>query len=129
MLKAKTLNVVIDACFSGSTAAGMLIKNASPVLLKVSRQGQLGGESILITSAQENEISSWLPEKSHSLFTYYYLKGMQGEADTNQDKKISAREMETWLNSTVGTTALRLYNRNQTPSVLGSESRILIEFH
>ncbi len=127
-LQARYLNVVIDACFSGSSAAGMLIKNASPIYIKLSKQEALGENATLLTSAKENEISSWYPEKAHSLFTYYYLKGLQGEADVDQNRRITSREMGDWLNAQVGSTAMKLYNRSQTPSVLAGDSTVLLEY-
>jgi len=40
-----------------------------------------------------NEVSSWYPEKQHSMFTYFFLTAITGSADFNQDKKITYQEI------------------------------------
>lgn len=123
----KSLTVVIDACFSGSSEGGMLLKNISPVFIKSENKILRDENTMILTSAASEQVSSWYNEKYHSLFTYYYLKGLQGAADTNKDKKVTLKEMKAYLAENVTYMARRLNNREQTPEVTGDEDIILIE--
>jgi hypothetical protein len=119
-LKYKSLTVVIDACFSGSSEKGMLLKNISPVFVEVEDPVLTLKEAVVMTSAAGNQVSSWYPEKGHSLFTYYFLKGIRGDADKAKDKTISTGELKEYLEENVSYMARRLSNREQTPQVYGN---------
>jgi len=80
-LEAKSLTVVIDACFSGAR----VLKGVSPVVIEVEAPVVVGGKSVVMTSAQGDQVSCWFPEKKHSLFTYFFLQGLRGEADVDGD--------------------------------------------
>jgi len=126
-LPAKSITVVIDACFSGTSEKGNLLSNISPALLVVENPLRQLPNSLVMTSAAKNQVSSWYPEKKHSLFTYFFLKGIKGEADQNSDARISFGELQGYVNQNVPYLARRLNNREQTPEFAGDKSSILIE--
>lgn len=117
-LQARSVTVVVDACFSGGSESGMLLKNASPVFVQVANPALAAQNAIVFTSAGGDQISSWYPEKRHSLFTYFFLKGLSGEADANKDKKVTVAELNTFINDQVPYLARKLHNREQTPMLL-----------
>ncbi|MEH0155124.1 caspase family protein [Limibacter armeniacum] len=123
----KSLTVVLDACFSGVSDGGMLISQASPVLIKAKSRVFQDERSILFTSAGAQQVSSWFPEKQHSLFTYYFLKGLQGDSDMDGDDVITLGEMQEYLFKEVTYRARRLHNRMQVPDVVGDEKLVLLE--
>jgi hypothetical protein len=125
-IPARRLTVVIDACFSGNSGSGLLFKNISPTMVKVKKDYQGPRNSLLLTSAAADQVSSWYPEKRHSLFTYYFLKGLQGEADTKGDGRITAGEMRTYLSDKVPYMARRLSGVEQNPVVTGGENEVLV---
>lgn len=118
---AKKMIIVLDSCFSGNSEKGMLFKNVSPSLVKVKKEFQGPANAILITSAGIDQVSTWYPEKRHSLFTYYFLKGIGGEADANKDGRITVSEMQTYLKEQVPYMARRLSGTEQQPVVTGDE--------
>ena len=127
--KEKNLNkftIVLDACFSGG------IKNASPINLELRNPLIKVPGAIVFTSAKSNQISSWFPEKRHSLFTYFFLKGMQGMADLNNDKKLSVDEMEKFLSDP--TEGVPYYarslnsGREQIPEVFGNRKTVIVHY-
>lgn len=124
----KSLTVVIDACFSGSSEKGMLLKNISPVFIKAQNRVLRDEKAAVFTSASADQVSSWYPDKRHSLFTYYFLKGLKGEANTNQDKTLTVSELRQYLQDNVPYMARRLNNREQTPEIIGTEERVLIDY-
>jgi hypothetical protein len=93
-IEAKSVTVVIDACFSGGTNTGKwLVSNASPALIKISNPVTAQNNITILTSADYNQVSSWYPEKQHSMFTYFFLKAVTGNADFNKDKRITFQEI------------------------------------
>ncbi|MEK7264123.1 MAG: caspase family protein [Bacteroidota bacterium] len=98
-LNAKKKFVVIDACFSGQSGSGQtLVKNASPALLKVKNALIADENAVLFQSSSAEQVSNWYPEKKHGMFTYFFLKGLQGSADKNNDGAITANELENFVN-------------------------------
>lgn len=98
-IAAKKKTVVIDACFSGQAGDGSaIIKNASPVLFKVDNPLLTDANTLLFQSSEASQVSNWYPEKKHGMFTYFFLKGLKGEADMNKDGSIAAGELEEYIN-------------------------------
>ncbi len=93
-LAAKEMVVVLDSCFSGRTQKGLLFKNVSPAMLKTKAISLGITTGAVFSSAGNDQLSTWYPAKKHSLFTYYFLKGMQGEADAIKTNR------SPWANST-----------------------------
>jgi len=125
-MQAKKFTVVIDACFSGDSANGMLFKNISPAMVKVKQQYQAPRMANLFTSSGFSEVSSWYPEKQHSMFTYWFLKGLQGDADTNSDKTITLAEMKGYITENVPYEARKLHGIQQNPVIEGKFDEILV---
>lgn len=132
-LDAKSINVIVDACFSGATGEGnMLVKNASPIGIKVKNPAAKLDDGFVVTASSGSQVASWYPEKGHGLLTYFWLKGLQGAADLNGDGKITTGEINQYLtDSTEGLPywARRLHNREQVPQIFGSESDDVIVQH
>ena len=125
-IPARKITVVIDACFSGMSDKGTIIKEASPLLVVPKIPG--AGKMDIFTSSRADEISSWYPDKGHSLFTYYFLKGLQGAADKNKDKKVSYGELAEYISENVGYYARRLYGRKQNPTFTGAKDEIFARY-
>ncbi|QEP42384.1 hypothetical protein D5085_04065 [Ectothiorhodospiraceae bacterium BW-2] len=124
-MPAKEMIVVLDTCFSGTTASGLLVKNVSPGMLNIRETASTLQQGVVLTSATGNQLSSWYPEKQHSLYTYYFLKGLQGEADQNHDRTITAGEMQSYLATEVSYWAGRLSGRSQQPKQEGNRNTVL----
>ncbi|MCG8036135.1 MAG: caspase family protein [Candidatus Thiodiazotropha taylori] len=124
-LPAKELIVVLDACFSGRTQEGQLIRNVSPGLLMVKDTHSGIHQGAVFSSATGNQLSSWYPKKRHSLFTYYFLKGLQGEADANKDKQITTGELNAYVAKHVRYMAGRLAGKDQEPKMEGKDDLVL----
>ena len=124
-IPAKKMTVVLDACFSGNSEKGLLFKDISPALVKVKKEFQGPANAVLITSAAVDQVSTWYREKRHSLFTYYFLKGLQGEADINKDLKITVGEMDNYLKEQVPYMARRLTGTEQQPVVTGNPTDVI----
>jgi len=117
--------LALDSCFSGGYNNGMIIPGASPIFMEVDDNKLSSDLSALISSSQKDQVSSWYPEKKHGLFTYFFLKGIKEAA--NEGRTLTVADMESYLmgDDRVGDQAWRLYQREQTPQVLGNRNLTL----
>jgi len=125
-LPARHISVVLDACFSGRSDKGMIISKASPLMIAPVMPGS--GNINVFSSSKADEVSSWYPEKRHSLFTYFFLKGLQGAADKNDDHALTAAELEEYVTENVPDMARRLYGRKQTPGFTGQKDKVVARY-
>ena len=116
-LPAKHVTVVLDSCFSGAGGRSVIAKGTRPMLITVDSPVVSSENLTVFTAAAGNQISSAYQEKRHGLFTYFFLKGLQGEADLNKDGTIRLREFEEYVRTQVQTVARRKYV-DQTPQIL-----------
>ena len=132
-LNAKSVSVVIDACFSGASGGGeMLVDKASPIGIEVQNPAAKLDNGFVVTASSGSQISSWYPEKGHGLLTYFWLKALQGAADQNGDGAVTASEIRAYLNDNTNGLpywARRLHNREQTPQVFISDGDKVIVQH
>jgi hypothetical protein len=123
--KPRSVAMFIDACYSGQTRAGdVLVANAKPLALK-SDASNYPSNFTVITASANDQISSSSPELKHGIFSFYLMKGMEGEADANQDGKITVGEMQDYLSDKVARQAMTL-NRKQSPQLVGDTNRVLV---
>ena len=128
---AKQVTVMIDACFSGQVGRGTkvasLLAGARGIAVQT-RRVTLKPGIVVLTAAQGNEVSSSYAEKSHGLFTYFVLKGLQGEADQNGDSQLTVGELYNYVRTQVQGRAGFL-DREQTPEFLGTDTgRVLVQY-
>ena len=127
-LPAKSITVVIDACFSGEG----IYKNISPIRIK--SKGAMGLKNgALMASCGADQVSAWYNEKGHSLFTYFFLKAIHNQnADKNKDKKLTISEIFQYIDDqTEGVPyfSRRLHNVQQNPVLKGQNiDKILVEY-
>ena len=120
--RAQSVTVVLEACFSGASPEGSIISNASPVFMKT-RPIKVPESLSVIAAGAGNQMASWEQDGSHGLFTKYYLLAMSGEADRapngNGDGRISAEELQVYLDRTMTYYARRYYGRDQRAQLMG----------
>lgn len=124
-LDAKSVTVFLDACFSGVSRDGdMLLADARPFTRVNIPKPE--GEITVFSATSSAQISSGYREKKHGLFTYYLLKGLQENGDTDGDKKIKVTELFKYVKENVEKEA-RQIDREQTPTLGNPQDRVLIK--
>ncbi len=127
-IDARSTRVFVEACFSGDSPNGMLIRSASGITIKV-KTPEAGGGMTVVTAAQGDQFASWDEDAKHGLFTKHLLEALNGKADGedygNQDGKVTLAELETYLGKEMTYQARRRYNRDQKASVQGKLDSVL----
>ncbi|OQW62640.1 MAG: hypothetical protein A4S17_01225 [Proteobacteria bacterium HN_bin10] len=116
-LPAKQVTVVMDSCFSGAGGRSVIAKGTRPMLIKVENPLMATQNIVVLSAAAGNEVSNAYPAKRHGLFTYYYLKGLQGEADADKDGDVEVEELYSYIKVQVEKDARRM-QKEQTPQLL-----------
>ncbi|MBD3285935.1 hypothetical protein GF359_05595 [candidate division WOR-3 bacterium] len=121
------VTVVIDACFSGGSPEGNLVTGASPLIMEaIDFQAYTPSNFTALTAASGRQVANWLEDEQHGLFTYYFLKGIGGEAD-NGDNRLTWGEVKSYVESNVSRAAAA-QDREQTPIFSGDEKNVLTEW-
>jgi hypothetical protein len=121
----KSVTMFVDSCYSGLSKTGdILLSGSKPVTLKNSDMDYPTGFTVM-TASSPDQISSSSTELQHGIFSFYLMKGMEGDADFNNDKKITVGEMQKFLLDNVQLQAMSL-NRKQIPQVVGDTDRVLV---
>ncbi len=121
----KSVTMFIDSCYSGNSRNGaQLLAGAKPVTLKNTDIGYPPGFTVLTASSPE-QISSSSPDLQHGIFSFFLMKGMEGDADINKDGRITAGEMQQYLSENVQRQAMSL-NRTQIPQLIGDANQVLV---
>ena len=119
-LKAKSLTIVLDACFSGAN----VFDKISPLTIKVIDPVLTMKNAVVIASSSGTEVSTWYDEKQHGMFTYFFLKAIQDKdhSDKNKDGVLTYQELYDYVsdrNEGVPYQAARIHGIEQHPTITG----------
>lgn len=115
-LPTRNVVVVIDSCFSGAGGRSMIAKGARPLLITKETPFVEQTNAIIFSATQRNQITTSYPDVQHGLFTYFFLKGLQGEADEDKDGNVDVKEVFAYLKPRVQNQAKR-QNVEQVPDL------------
>ncbi|MDE6396549.1 MAG: caspase family protein, partial [Muribaculaceae bacterium] len=111
-LGAKNVTILVDACFSGTNHGdGMLIPQSMGVAIKPAKATPVGN-MVVMTAAEGNETAFPYEEKSHGLFTYWFLKKLQ-ETEGN----VTWGELSDYVIENVKKTSVTVNRKKQSPTI------------
>ena len=126
-LSPKSVTMFLDTCYSGvSREEETLLASARPVRIVADEQDTPDNFTIF-SASQLDQISSGFKEAKHGIFSYYLMKGLEGKADSNKDKKITNGELLAYMDQNVAQKASEL-GRLQNPSLAGDPDKILMSY-
>ena len=123
-LKARSVQLYLDASFSGDSHVGLLLEIISPMRVDAPLPEELGEKLTMLTASQSNEVASWDEKARHGLFTRHLLDALYGKGDGNKDSRVTAGEVKTYLDRHM-TPAARRMGRQQRASLIGSRDTVL----
>ncbi len=125
-LKPKSVTMFFDTCFSGTSRDDeTLLVAAKPINILAADTNNIPNNFVVFSSSLGNQISSGFKEAKNGLFSYYLMKGLEGKADKNNDRKITNGELEEYLNLNISKKASEL-GREQNPQLVGKPSKVLM---
>ena len=123
----KSVTMFFDTCYSGQTRnEETLVANLRPVRIVADDQ-EIPNNFTIFTASANDQTSGSIEQAKHGMFSYYLMKGMEGEADKNKDKKISNGELIAYLKDKVSKEAFS-QNREQEPNLSGDEDKVLFTY-
>ena len=125
-LKAGQVVVVLDACFSGAGGRSVLAQGTRPLVVQADISAILNPKLVLFAASLGNEVTATLADQGHGIFTYYFLKGLGGEARSSAGV-VTMRGLYQYLKPKVQDAA-SLQNRDQTPVLEGPAEGELARF-
>ncbi len=108
-LKAQSICVFLDACFSGKQRNDDLLVAARGV--RRAKEEMPLGNMIVLSAAKEDETAHSYPDKGHGLFTYFLLKKLK---ETKGD--VTLGELAAYVEENVSQKAIVVLNMMQTPT-------------
>jgi len=70
------------------------------------------------------QIARLLKGAQHGLFSYFLMKGMEGDADSDGNNEITARELHAYVRANV----VQQSNGSQVPELQGDGEKVLVRF-
>ena len=124
---AQTITLFMDTCYSGATRGKeLLLTGARPIGI-VPDENSLPANVTLLAAATGTQLSSTYDDAQQGLFSYWLMKGLEGDAESNGDRKITAGELHDYVSKRVKQIAARR-NRQQEPQLIGDSSRVLVSY-
>ena len=129
-LQAKSVTVILDACFSGGSRHSGVYKSQNisghkMVLADMSSMEQpwvYNPDFRVFASSRGDQTSQGYDRALSGLFTYYLASGLQGEADANGDGAITMCELADYVTVNVD----KVSEGSQTPQLFIQEGRDFI---
>ena len=113
-LKAHSVTLLLDACFSGSQRGDGMLMSARGVALKP-RTDEPKGNMVAISAATGEETAYPYAEKRHGMFTYYLLSKLQ---ESGGD--VTLGELCDYVTIKVSQQSVKVNRKQQTPTVMPS---------
>ncbi len=124
---AKTITMFLDTCYSGGTRTNeVLLADARPIAILPDKSA-LPSNVTVLAAASGAQLSSTYEAAQQGLFSYWLMKGLEGDADANKDKKITTGELHEYVARHVRPMAQRR-NRQQDPQLMGDSTRVLVSY-
>ena len=114
-MPAKSITVLLDACFSGASRDGKMLSQAKGIAIKA-KKGTPHGNTVVLAAAQGDETAGFKEEEGHGMFTYYLLKKLQ-ETSGN----VTLQELSQYIIREVSRATV-VDSKLQTPCVTPSAS-------
>ena len=127
-LNPKSVTMFMDTCYSGiSRDEKTLLASARPIRIIASEEQDVPNNFTIFSASQLDQISSGIKEAKHGIFSYYLMKGLEGNADANKDRKITNGELLAYMDENISQKASEL-GRQQNPTLAGDPEKVLISY-
>ncbi len=133
-LHAKSVTIFMDACFSGMSrftesndSKNLIASKGARIVPEVFQPWLTNPNFTVFSSSDFNETSLGFDASETGLFTYYLCAGLQGRADSNNDKSITNGELFDYIYTNVKETSVKIRGE-QNPQFNGNRDNVLVNF-
>jgi Caspase domain len=105
---------ILDACQSAGALETVAVRGAAEE--KAIAQLARSTGTFWITATGSNQFATEFEKLGHGIFTYSLLEGINGAADVNNDKKLTVRELSTFIENKVPELSEKYKGTAQFPS-------------
>jgi uncharacterized caspase-like protein len=119
----RSVTAFLDTCYSGTTRGTGTLIASRPIAIRAREQAIPDGFTVM-TAAAGDQTAKPLEEVKHGMFSYFLMKGMEGDADANRDNQITAGELHAYVQQNV----IQQSSGSQTPELQGDVDRVLVRF-
>ena len=119
----RSVTVFLDTCYSGTTRGADMLVASRPIAIRAKQQNIPDGFTVF-TAAGGDQTAKPLEEAKHGMFSYFLMKGMEGDADSNSDNQITAAELHEYVEQNV----VQQSGGSQVPELQGDAGRVLVRF-
>ena len=124
----KSVTMFFDTCYSGQTRdEKMLVASLLRPIQIITEEQDTPDNFTIFSASNYDQVSGGIEEAQHGMFSYYLMKGLEGKADENKDKKITNGELIAYLKENVSVEALT-QNREQDPMLAGDPNKVLMSY-
>jgi hypothetical protein len=124
----KSVTMFFDTCYSGQTRdERMLVASLLRPIQIISEEQDTPDNFTIFSASDYDQVSGGIEEAKHGMFSYYLMKGLEGYADENKDKKITNGELIAYLKDNVSEEAFT-QNREQDPMLVGDSNKVLMSY-
>ena len=121
----RSVQVFLDACFSGDSGGGRLIGATSAIRVAPRTESMDLEKLTILTAASGKEVASWDKTAKHGLFTHHLLNALYGGGDADADGQVTAVETKAYLDRHMTRAARRTLGRVQNADLRGVETAVL----
>jgi uncharacterized caspase-like protein len=126
-LKARSVTLFMDTCYSGTPKGGngtLVADSRGLRIIKKNNFSALPKNFTIFSAASNDETASSHPTLDNGLFSYWMMRGLGGEADNNNDRKITNGELHKFINKNVKKAAV-LMGRKQNSQLVGDVNKVI----
>lgn len=114
-IKAQKQVIMLDACQSGGAVSAFAMRGAAEEK-SIMQLGRSAGV-VVLSSTGTDQSATEFKQLGHGVFTYSILEGLNGKADgANQDKKITIKELEAFINDFIPELSKQYRGESQYPN-------------
>jgi hypothetical protein len=126
-LNAANVTLFMDTCYSGKARGGkgtLVADSRGLRIVKKDTLYNLPDNFTLFSAAANDETASSHPSLKHGLFSYWMMRGLDGDADSNNDRKITNGELHAFIDKNVQKNAVSM-GRKQHPQLVGDKDKVI----
>ena len=123
----KSVTMFFDTCYSGQTRDERMLVASKRSIIIVPNEQETPNNFTIFSASNFDQTSTSIEEAKHGIFSYYLMKGLEGNADDNRDKEITNGELIAYLKTNVSREAFS-QAREQDPTLVGNHNQILMRY-